>query len=332
MPAHEAAQLLPDTLGALAASTLPRSQWELIVVDDGSSDQTSMIAANWADRVVTLAAPARGPGGARNEGAAVATGEWLMFVDSDVRIHADALQRVVDAVAADPALVAIFGSYDANPEARGLVSEYRNLLHRYTHCVSAGEAETFWAGCGAVRRDAFNRIGGFDTVRFPRPQIEDIELGYRLRDAGGRIVLDPTIEGTHLKRWTLRGMLRTDLFDRGIPWMLLLLERKDRPAAALNAGRTEQFKVVLAAVALWLGVIGTVFLDPLMIAASLASWLALVASNARMYRWFLRERGPWFAVAVVPLHLAYYLSNGVAAATGILRHLMRRRTAALGRA
>jgi hypothetical protein len=232
MPAHEAAQLLPDTLAALAGSTLPRPDWELIVVDDGSTDQTSVIASHWADHVITLPAPARGPGGARNAGAAVARGAWLMFVDADVRVHADALQRVVDAVSADPGLDAIFGAYDAKPEARGLVSEYRNLLHRYTHCVGAGEAETFWAGCGAVRRDAFARIGGFDTVRFPRPQIEDIDLGYRLRDAGGRIVLDPTIEGTHLKRWTLRGMLRTDLLDRGIPWMRLLLERRDRTAAA----------------------------------------------------------------------------------------------------
>ncbi|MBA2291737.1 MAG: glycosyltransferase family 2 protein, partial [Gemmatimonadales bacterium] len=211
MPAHQAAHLLPDTLAALCANTLPRSAWELIVVDDASRDNTAEVAGRWADRVIKLPAPPRGPGGARNEGADVATGDWLMFVDSDVRLHPDALARVAAVIDADPTLVAVFGSYDAHPEARGLVSEYRNLLHRYTHIVGAGEAETFWAGCGAVRRDAFRRVGGFDTARFPRPQIEDIDLGYRLRDLGGRILLDPRIQGTHLKRWTLSAMWRTDL-------------------------------------------------------------------------------------------------------------------------
>jgi hypothetical protein len=83
----------------------------------------------------------------------------------------------------------------------------------------------------------FLAIGGFDTVRFPRPQIEDIELGYRLRDAGGRIVLDPTVQGTHLKQWTFWRMLRTDVIDRGIPWMRLLLERRGRTRTSLNTGR-----------------------------------------------------------------------------------------------
>jgi glycosyltransferase involved in cell wall biosynthesis len=332
MPAHEAAGLLPDTLGALAASTLPRARWELIVVDDGSADQTSVIARRLADRVITLPPPARGPGGARNAGAGVASGEWLMFVDADVRVHADALERVVAVISSAPDLVAVFGTYDDAPTAPGLISEYRNLLHRYTHCMGAGDAATFWAGCGAVRREAFLRIGGFDTARFPRPQIEDIDLGYRLRDQGGRICLDPTIQGTHLKRWTLRGMLRTDLLDRGIPWMLLLLERRDGSAAVLNTGRIEQAKVVLAAFAALLTVAAVILLDPVLAAGSGVAWGLLIWSNLPLYRWFAKQRGLLFAMAVVPLHTAYHLSNAVAAATGIALHMLRRPAAAPSRA
>src|SRR5690606_37188404 len=95
----------------------------------------------------------------------------------------------------------------------------------------------------------FTAAGGFDTLRFPRPQIEDIELGYRLRDRGGRILLDPAIEGTHLKRWHLWQMLRTDVRDRGIPWMRLLLERRGKTTGTLNTGLEEHFKVAGTAAA-----------------------------------------------------------------------------------
>ncbi|MBK7595157.1 MAG: glycosyltransferase family 2 protein [Gemmatimonadetes bacterium] len=246
VPAHQAALLLPDTLDALSRSSLPRVRWELLVVDDASTDDTARVAARWADAVITLDGPPRGPGGARNAAAARASGTWLVFIDADVRVHPDTLERIATVVTEDPALVGVFGSYDDAPAEQGLLSEYRNLLHRYVHLRGAGDAETFWAGCGAIRRDAFEAVDGFDTARFPRPQIEDIELGYRLRDRGWRIRLDPSIQGTHLKRWRLWPMVRTDFRDRGLPWMRLLLERRGRTAPTLNTGRAEQLRVGLA--------------------------------------------------------------------------------------
>ena len=328
MPAHQAARLLPDTLAALSRSTLPRERWELLVVDDASTDETAEVAAQWADAVITLDGPPRGPGGARNAAAARAQGTWLIFIDADVRVHPTTLQRFADTVAADPMLVGVFGSYDDTPAARGLLSEYRNLLHRYVHLRGAGEAETFWAGCGAIRRDAFEAVGGFDTARFPRPQIEDIELGYRLRDRGGRIRLDPTIQATHLKRWHLWPMVRTDFRDRGIPWMRLLLERRGRTAPTLNTGRAEQFRVGLAGLGM-VTLVGSLLLrEPALAWASACMWLVLAVANADTYRWFASQRGLAFAFRVVPLHLAYYASNALAAVAGIVQHLATSRPTA----
>lgn len=326
MPAHQAAKLLPDTLAALISSSLPRERWELLVVDDASTDDTAAVAARWADLVVRLDGPPLGPGGARNAAARHARGTWLIFVDADVRVHRDTLERFATVVADDPGLVAVFGSYDDAPAERGLLTEYRNLLHRYVHLRGAGEAETFWAGCGAIRRDAFEAVGGFDTLRFPRPQIEDIELGYRLRDRGGRIQLNPSIQATHLKRWLLWPMLRTDFRDRGVPWMRLLLERRGRTAPTLNTGRAEQLRVALAGLASLTIVASAVLLAPPLAFASLALWGLLALANLDTYRWFARERGPAFAIRVVPLHLAYYASNAAAAVVGILQHLGGRRS------
>ena len=142
------------------------------------------------------------------------------------------------AFAADPNLIAVFGAYDDAPEASGAVSGFRNLLHHHVHAGGAGEAVTFWAGLGAVRRDAFLAAGGFDARRYRRSSIEDIELGMRLAAGGGRLVLDPMIRGTHLKAWTLGSMISTDLVRRGIPWVELLLETREggAPRRTLNLG------------------------------------------------------------------------------------------------
>jgi GT2 family glycosyltransferase len=145
-------------------------------------------------------------------------------VDADVLVHPEALRLLLSAFD-DPAIAAAFGSYDDAPVAQGVVSQYRNLLHHHVHQRNAGEVESFWAGLGAVRRSVFDVSGGFDEITYRRPEMEDVELGYRIRDAGHRIVLDPGVQGTHLKIWTLGGMLTSDFIRRGVPWARLLVRR-----------------------------------------------------------------------------------------------------------
>jgi glycosyltransferase involved in cell wall biosynthesis len=326
VPAHQGAGFLPETLGALAGSDLPRDQWELIVVDDASSDATTAIAGDWADRVVSLPAPAHGPGFARNRGVEASRGEWVAFIDADVRVHADTLRKMTEAIAGTPGLDAVFGAYDEAPPDPGFLSQYRNLLHRYVHLSGAGEVDTFWGGCGAVRKSAFIAVGGFDEARYPRPQIEDIELGYRLRDQGFRAFIRPEIQGAHLKRWRFWGALRTDLLDRALPWVLLLLER-DRIArpAGLNLRRGEPLKIALVCAALVLLLIAVVTpRQDLLLAAALGLG-GVLASNLGMFRWFARQRGLRFALAVVPFNLLYYALSGVAVLGGLALHLTRGR-------
>lgn len=124
-----------------------------------------------------------GPAAARNDGARRAGGDILFFVDADVLPHADAFERIRSAFES-PDLIAVFGSYDDAPEAKGTVSSFRNLLHHHVHQQAAGPAATFWAGLGAVRREAFLSVGGFDPERYPTASIEDIELGTRLAPVG----------------------------------------------------------------------------------------------------------------------------------------------------
>src|SRR5207245_252261 len=89
---------------------------------------------------------------------------------------------------------------------------------------------TFWTGCGAIRRRDFIDHGGFDPGLYRRPAIEDIELGYRLTRSGCKILLARDVQATHLKRWTLWNVIKTDIFQRGVPWALLM--KRSRVAQA----------------------------------------------------------------------------------------------------
>lgn len=216
---------------------------EVIVVDDASTDSTPEVAAELGVRLLQLERRS-GPGVARNHGARAAKGEIVVFVDADVCVHADTLAGFCRAFSGAPTPDAVFGAYDLSPPEPNLISQYKNLAHHFVHSEAAGEAATFWAGCGAVRRETFLRLGGFDPA-YERPSIEDIELGVRLRRSGGRIVLRPEIQGTHLKRWTLAGLLKSDFWDRAVPWTELILRDKQLPdtlnlkaAQRLSAGLT----------------------------------------------------------------------------------------------
>ena len=321
VPAHDGARVLPRALESLVASDLPREAWELIVVDDASTDDTSLVAARYADAVVRLPGKPHGPAYARNRGFEVARGEVVVFVDADVCVHTDTLRRFAHAFRSEPDVAAVFGSYDAEPEGKGIVSQYRNLLHHYVHHRSAGDAETFWAGCGAIRSDVFEEVGMYDEWHYSRPQIEDIELGHRIRAHGHRIVLRPEIQGSHLKRWTFTQVMRTDLKDRGVPWTRLLITQGQAiKSRTLNLRTIEKVKTALVGLALAALLLALFTLRTRWLGVGLALLVPVLLSNARMYAFFLRQRGLCFTLAVVPLNLLYYVLNAFSFAFGWLLH------------
>jgi glycosyltransferase involved in cell wall biosynthesis len=266
------------------------------------------------DELVVVTEPSgTGPAGARNAGARRTAAEVIAFVDSDVLLHPDAFARIRAAFEADPDLGAVFGAYDDDPEPRDPVSSFRNLLHHRVHVEGAGETTTFWAGLGAVRREAFEAAGAFDAERFPHPSVEDIDLGMRMASSRERIRLDPAIRGTHLKRWGLGEMVRTDFSRRGVPWARLLLERGGGPPTALNLGWRHRVGAAASLVA----AAAVAARRPRLAGASL---LALCALNASLYRLLLDRGGPGTAAAGVGLHAVHHLTGAAAAAVAAIEY------------
>jgi len=320
VPAHDAGRDIESCLAALEASDIPRSDWELIVVDDASTDHSSSLAAHYADKLIRIDRPARGPAFARNRGIEAAEAPIVAFVDADVMVHPDALRLMRDSLE-DQDIAAVFGSYDNRPTAPNVVSQYRNLLHSLVHHRSYGDVDSFWAGCGAVKKGILESVGMFDEERFRRPEIEDVELGYRLRDAGHRILLDPAVQCTHRKRITLRTMITSDFSRRGIPWTRLLLDRGMLAAPrGLSLGASARTSALAATIFAVLGGIAALETSvPLALVA--AGWFMLfVAANRGLFASLASMRGASFLIAAIPLHLVYCLTAIVALIWGIITY------------
>jgi GT2 family glycosyltransferase len=248
-----------------------------------------------------------GPARARNLAAESAAGDLLLFVDADVELESDAVERIREAFVVDPDLVAVFGSYDDEPLCPGVVSRFRNLLHHHTHAAHPGPAVTFWSGCGAILRSRFLDLGGFDEG-FRFPSVEDIELGMRITAAGGRILLDPAIRCKHAKSWSLASMIYTDVVHRARPWTRLIASRR-LLAPVLNVDWRGRSSGVLAVLAVVMALAA--------IRWPSAGWWAagclagVVALNAGFYRLCLQKRGPVFMLAAIALHWLYFVYSSL---------------------
>ena len=310
MPLHHGSIRCFDALH----STDPRPD-EIIVVGDGAPESMVDRARQSGFRVVVTPVQS-GPAAARNLGARHAQGEVLCFVDDDVALPPDAIGLLRGFFTSAPRdVVAVLGSYDEDASATNFASQYKNLLQHYVHQQAREEGFTFWTACGAIRRDVFLSLGGFQE-RYRTPSIEDIAFGYRLRRAGYRIRVSKRLQCKHLKRWSLLSLFTSDLFRRALPWTDLIL----------NAGRFEDDLNISAAnrgkVALAYGMLLFCVLS-----ASASAWMApasmlaaaLLIMDWGLCRLFFRKRGLWFALRGILWHWFFYLYSGAAFCFGVIR-------------
>ncbi|MFP4082059.1 MAG: glycosyltransferase [Candidatus Aminicenantes bacterium] len=314
IPVHNGSQTLGRCLEGLFRSSYAR--FECIVVDDHSTDSTVRVAESFDTKVIRMERK-QGAAHARNRGAEASRGDILLFVDADVEVYPDSMEKVVKAFERNPHISAFFGSYDDHPGSQNFFSQYKNLFHHYIHQTSREEASTFWSAFGAVKREAFFEVGRFNEQT---RMMEDIELGYKLRARGRRIRLHKSIGVKHLKHFSFSHLLKSDLLDRAVPWTVLMWKYRQF-TDDLNLKLRHRLSAVipvLLVVSILMGILRGWFLWG--VPALLFLYFLF---NGDVYAFFLRKRGFLFALKVVPLHILYYLYSLLGFVIGTFRYFLR---------
>jgi glycosyltransferase involved in cell wall biosynthesis len=316
IPVYNGAQTLQLCLEAVFHSDCAR--YEVIVADDGSTDDSVAIARRFPCTVIT--APChRGAAAARNRAAAQAKGEILFFTDADVMIRPDTLTRVMQAFAVHPECAAIIGTYTKETPVQNFVSKYKNLQHHWVGQTTPTYPASFFTACGAVRRAVF------DTTKFNESWdrcLEDVVFGMDLVDRGLVVYIDRTITVAHLKSYSLLSLIQSDLWRRAVPWTRLLLQRHQFPNE-LNTTWRDRLAVALSFLLPAVGLAALVELLPLEISVFVATGLAFafLAANRSFFKFLWRDRGLGFLLRAIPLNYIFYLCCGLGLVIGQIIHL-----------
>jgi cellulose synthase/poly-beta-1,6-N-acetylglucosamine synthase-like glycosyltransferase len=263
VPAHNAGQTISECLSSLLAQGEPREQYEVIVVDDGSTDDTRQVVQRYA--VTLLDQPHEGPAAARNRAVAASEGEIVLFTDADCVADGTWIEEMVRPFQ-EPEIIGVKGAYRTRQQGiipRFVQCEYEERYDRMARLRQIDFIDTYSAG---YRRQIFLAEGGFDTA-YPNASVEDQELSFRLAERGYKMVFNPRALVYHQHPDTLGAYLGRK-FNIGY-WKVRVLRR--HPQKAMRDSHTPQILKVQMALAL-------VLLPFLALALALSSlaWLAIL--------------------------------------------------------
>ena len=327
VPTRQSADVLARSLQALRATDLPAECWELIVVDDASTDESAAIAATMADVVVRLPGEVRGTGYALNRGFDAARGEYVAFVSAGVCVLPSTLRELVTTLATRSDVAAVCAGFDCDAEHQaGLVSSYPGLYESHLHVQSNGESDSLWASCTVVRASVFAQAGMFDEWSVGRPRAAAAEMGRRFRSVGARILLRTDVCVRPIRQFTLRQLLVSALRDDGLPSTPVDVQAAGGAPRAGRAQRVDLWSTFLMVAVPVLAAVAVVGGAPLAWVGVVALLAAVDVMSGSFYAHVARLRGTALSLRIVPLHLLRMICSGLAMIGGwFYRHLLGER-------
>jgi cellulose synthase/poly-beta-1,6-N-acetylglucosamine synthase-like glycosyltransferase len=315
VPAFQAAATIEQCVLALLAQTLPREEYEVIVVDDGSSDDTATRAEKSGARVLRLARN-MGPAASRNAGVAIARGELVVFTDADCEPTRQFLAALTDHLR-DPDIGGAKGVYLS--KQRALVARFVQYEYesRYRHTARQSTLDFVDTYACCFRRADLDQVGGFDSrLRM----CEDQELSFRLAEAGVRIRFAPDARTYHLHCANLWAYMRKKFHIARSKIKVL----RRHPGKALHDSHTPQtLKIEVAtAYAICLALTFPHVRDRrrftwLPLRAALCTYMALLAPSVVRNAW----HDPMLALAAPAISFGRDLALGAGLCVGLLEAL-----------
>ena len=316
-PIHNSTKTLKAYLDSVFASQF--QDFELIIVNDCSDDGPEAILKSF--KVVYKKLDQRSfSAQARNQGVNIARADLILFLDSDIIVPATVLGDVMEVFNNHPGIAGLIGSYDDAPGGSNMTSQFKFLLHHYTHQHEAQYVNSFWTGCGAIRKSVFNAVGGFNAPFLHGNSIHDIELGYRLRKNNLTIYNAKHIQVKHLKVLDLREWIYTDICIRGVPWITIMLNYKDL-SLKLNANVSG----IISLISAWsiVALMGASFISGFFMYGALIMLAVFLAINGPLFKFFAQKKNFLFSLICVFYLFVYYINCGVCVLAGVLYRLRK---------
>ncbi len=267
IPAYNAAKTIGGCLHALRHQDYG-APYEIIVVDDGSTDETPNLVSQYGD-VRLLRQSNAGPAAARNKGVLAARGDIVLFTDADCVPDRNWISEMAGTFQQDPHIVGVKGAYRTLQRewvARFVQYEYEDKYDRMKKQDYIDFIDTYSAG---FRKEIFLKTGGYDTA-FPLACAEDVELSFRLSAEGYRMVFNPEARTCHIHPATLWGYLKKK-YKFAFWRMLALKKNPGKIASDSHTPQTMKLQLLLAPLLLL-----SLLLQPLYPTLELVTALALV--------------------------------------------------------
>ena len=308
IPVKDRRETLRRCLASIQQSEFP--EYEVIVVDDCSRHDCSALVAEFGFRAVRLNQH-QGAWYARNKGAEESKGDILVFLDGDMLIQPDTLFRIHQHFSKD-FYDTVSGVCGLRTETKSMVTRYKNLWMYHSYMQSPNDSDWFICGMGAVKREVFFELKGFDAGFLTGRGGGDLEFGGRLKSSGKKMFLDKDLEVIHLQRYTFWDLLRND-FKRSRGWFLLAVQKKmlSRVLKKLRIANIYPAFLfsILISVILLVSLFLSFFHEHFIILTGISA-LAYLIVNFSLFRFFRKEEGTFFLITAIPLSWVDHLISG----------------------
>ncbi len=323
IPVYNAEENLEKCLRHVLQSTY--KDYEIIVVDDCSDDESAEIAKRYTENIIRLNKRA-GPATARNVGSQKAKGEVLLFIDADVFIMNDTIHRIANFLNENKHIDGVTGLYAEQSPSVNFCSRYKLLYLRYKFINMPEFVSVPNTALLAVKKDSFKKVKGFNTYMFT---CEDFEFGQRFSKAGYKIYIDKSLEVIHNRYFSFITLVYND-FTKAINLTHLFLIWKNDiyrypgEKGILSISIKQQLGIIFTMLLLINLCLLFFHLSPVFIATELILLLFTIIVNIDFWRFQWKGKSILFKIQSFLFTYFEHLLSAIAVITAIFRRIFKK--------
>lgn len=293
---------------------------EIILVDDAMDSAAHEIARRYSVRIIENRG--KGVSAARNAGAKSATGEIIVFTDTDVIFPADGINRIASLMTHEMDADGCIGIQSGRLRFSNFASRYKNHWMRFTYLRLSNPVHLFYTSCAAIRRSIFLKTPGFDEL-YRLPSVEDTAFGDELGRIGASIHIVSDLQIEHVKHYTCFKVLRTDFYRSSALIRYVLRNMlKQRSNCIRKTSVPKRFMLACALMGCtWLSIVSAMKNGPAgLIIGALCLTILLILNMAWLMH--LKKEENWLfvirSIAFLPVDLTVVIAGMISGAAGFL--------------